>query len=385
MRTHSTSSAIASPRHRGLVAVGLAVGLLLAACGGGDATEPAPDATGGGDATATTDGSAVVGGGELEDTSISIGLGLDPGLAPQMVAIDKGFLEDRGFTDIKTSMYDAGALSGEALAAGEIDLWGPANFPPINMRHNGVPIVVTGTAAGGWSEKLVVRSDAGVTSAEDLKDIKITLLEGSASSAVVSKFADELGMSVSDLQLVNLPPAEELVALANDEVQGMLIWNPWTVRFEEEYPDVPITTLWEQNTSYFPESEGEELDASSSRMLFVMTENFITTTPNKAAAVMESMFEAQEWLRDPANREEAIDIFVKYTEYERSTAEAVWDDFTFEPALDQEYLDDMATYTDYLTDVGAIADPVSAQEYTYAGFVEAYDPAMVGGEGYWQP
>lgn len=320
----------------------------------------------------------------LETTEISIGLGLDPGLAPQMVAIEKGFLEEEGFTDINTSMYEAGALSGEALAAGEIDVWGPSNLPPINMRHNGAPVVVVGTAASGWSEKLVVRDDATLNTVEDLKNIKIGSLSG-ATSNIVSNLADAVGLEVEDFQTVNLTPPEQMVALANNEVQAILTWNPWPAQFQVQYPDVPVTYYWEQNTSFFPWAEDEPMKASNSRMLFLLREDFIRDNPNTSEAVMRALYRAQDWLSDDANRDEAIQIFSKYTEYDTELVDAIWDDYTFQPDIDEGYVNDMQSYTDFLASIDAIESPQDPLTYTYTEFLTSYAPDKVEVEGTWQP
>lgn len=371
-------------------AIAVTAALALSACSGSSTTEesaaddaamtaetPAASAAAAEDTTAESKP-------ELETTSVSIGLGLDPGLAPQMVAIDKGFLTDEGFTDVTSSTYAAGALAGEALAAGEIDLWGPGNLPPINMRHNGVPIVVVGTAASGWSEKLIVREDANIQTPEDLTKIKIGSLTG-ATSNIINNLAKANGLDPADIQTVNLTPPEQMVALANNEVQGLVIWNPWPAQFEKDHPDIPIQYLWENNVSYFPWADGEEMKASNSRMVFVLKEDFVKDNPNSSEALMSAMFKAQQWLADPANRDEAIAIFAKYTEYPTDVIEKIWDDYVFEPNLDAAYLTDMQAYTDFLAGVGAIKDPQDPASYTYPAFVAEVDPSAADIEGAWQP
>lgn len=331
-----------------------------------------------------SDSGAGIADGTMETTTVSIGLGLDPGLAPQMVAIEKGFLEEEGFTDIKTSTYEAGALAGEALAAGEIDLWGPSNLPPISMRHNGVPIVIVGTAASGWSEKLVVREDANVEEPEDLTKIKIGSLTG-ATSNIVNNLAEANGLDPADFQTVNLTPPEQMVALANNEVQALIIWNPWPAQFQEQHPDVPVEYLWEQNTSHFPWADGEEMKASNSRMVFALREDFVRGNPDSSKALMSAMFRAQEWLSDEANRDEAIEIFAKYTDYPTEIIEQIWDDYVFAPNLDDVYLDDMTAYTEYLHDTGAINGQQDPASYTYADILEEYDSSAVDVDSGWQP
>ncbi|MFV0253693.1 MAG: ABC transporter substrate-binding protein [Beutenbergiaceae bacterium] len=356
----------------------------IALLAGGSVVAACNSDAGSSDSGQTSAADAETGDSALETTTLSIGLSKDPGLASQMIAIDKGFLEEEGFTEIETTSYDAGALAGEALAAGEINLWGTSTNPPISMRHNGVPIVITGTAASGWSEKLVVRDDVTLETPEDLTKIKIGALTG-ATDTVIANLERLNGLDAGSLQTVNLAPADQMVALAEDEVQAIMIWNPWPEQFQVQNPGVPVTYYWEQNTSYFPWADGEEMRASHARLLFCLREDWISQNPNSAAAMMRALFNAQAWISDTANTDEAIDIFVKYTEYDKSLIEAIWGDYTFDPSLDQEYVEDLNAYTDAAVASGAIGDKQDPLSYTYSDLLADYDPSKVQVEGGWQP
>jgi ABC-type nitrate/sulfonate/bicarbonate transport system substrate-binding protein len=115
-------------------------------------------------------------GAKPESNTLSLGFGIDPPFAPHIVAIQKGWFREAGFSDVKTKTVTSGNVAGEALVAGDIQLWTPGNLPPISMVHNGIPVVVVGTASVNWDvEKLTVRKDANVNTPEDLYKIKIVI------------------------------------------------------------------------------------------------------------------------------------------------------------------------------------------------------------------
>ena len=166
-----------------------------------------------------------------ESANLALGFGVDPPFAPHILGITQGWFKDAGFPDVKTRTFTAGALAGEALLAGEIQLWTPGNLPPISMASNGSPIVVLGTNCVNWNlEKLVVRNDANVNAPEDLYRIKIGLLQGSTSSALLHYLAQHYKLDPQKLQVVNLPPPEQLAGLASGTVQALLCWEPWPHR-----------------------------------------------------------------------------------------------------------------------------------------------------------
>ena len=58
------------------------------------------------------------------------------------MGIQKGWFKEAGFTEVTTKTFTAGVLAGEALVAGQIQLWTPGQLPPISMFHNGIPVVL---------------------------------------------------------------------------------------------------------------------------------------------------------------------------------------------------------------------------------------------------
>ena len=338
-----------------------------------DATE-APAEEGAGD-----DASA-----QPEVTDIALGFGVDAVFAPHIVAIQKGWFDEAGFTSVETPSFTAGALAGEALAAGEIQLWTPGNVPPISMVHNGMPILITGVNTPAYIEKLVVRNDAGLEQPEDLYDIRIGLLEGSTASAVLANIAEDYGLDVNQMQVVNLPPPEQLTSLINNDVQAMIVWNPWPYQaLATEGLDVSV--MHNGTVASFPWDEGTESQTSNTLSVWVMGEEFVRENPIAAQAIMDVMLRAQEYVRDPANREEVVQMVAEWNDQPLELLEAMWEEYPFTPNIDATYVADMQTYTDFLAEAGRIGDPMDPLDYTYTGFLENYNPDYAGVTGAWQP
>jgi ABC-type nitrate/sulfonate/bicarbonate transport system substrate-binding protein len=321
---------------------------------------------------------------DLEVTVIRMGFGVDPVFAPHIVAIEKGWFEDAGFTAVETVTFTAGALAGEALAAGEIELWTPGNVPPISMRINGLPIVIVGTNTLAYIEKFVARTDAGIETPEDLLDIRIGLLQGSTASAVLDNIARQYDLDPTELQVVNLPPPEQLTSLINNDIQAFVVWNPWPY-LAEENEDVDVEILHTGTVSYFPWDEEEEFQTSFTRSVWVMSEDFIRDNPNAANAMMQVLFRAQDYVADPENRDEVIELISEFMDQPVEQNEALWDDYQFENVFDEDYVRDMTEYTEFLYEDGRIEEMVDPMEYTYTGFTEEYDADLVEIEGLWEP
>ncbi|MBK8741841.1 MAG: ABC transporter substrate-binding protein [Betaproteobacteria bacterium] len=221
-------------------------------------------------------------GAKPETTSLSLGFGIDPPFAPHIVAMQKGWFRDAGFSDVKTKTFQSGNLAGEALVAGDIQLWTPGNLPPISMVHNGIPVVVVGTASVNWDvEKLTVRKDANVNTPEDLYKIKIGLFQGSTSSAFLSVLAKHYGLDERRLQVVNLPPPEQLASLVSNNVQALLCWEPWPHR---ALATGSTKVIHSGLTSYFQANNNQRVKVSDGRSVLVVSQEFARKSPNALRA-----------------------------------------------------------------------------------------------------
>jgi len=318
-----------------------------------------------------------------ETSKLALGFGLDPVFAPHMVAMQKGWFAEAGFTDVTTKTFSGGALAGEALVAGEIALWTPGNLPPISMNHSGVPIVVLGTNALAMSaDRLVARKDANVRAPEDLYKVKVGLLQGSTASADLYYLAKLYNLDEKRLQVVNMPPPEQLAALNSNAVQAMLCWQPWGYNaLKSGTTDLVHTGL----ESGFAANKGKPAQISYTRSLFVASQEFVRKSPVATNRMMQVMLRAQRYVADPKNRDEVVTLFVKETKQDRALADAIWDQYTFDPTFDERYVRDMERLSEYLVASGRLKSPKHPLEYTYTEAVAAFDPALVTTPGRFKP
>lgn len=310
-----------------------------------------------------------------EVTRLNLGFGLDPVFAPHMVAMQKGWFRDAGFTEVGTKTFTGGALAGEALVAGEIALWTPGNLPPISMSHSGVPVVVLGTNALAMSaDRLVARKDANVRAPEDLYKIRIGLLQGSTASADLYYLAKHYKLDEKRLQVVNMPPPEQLAALNSGSVQAMLCWQPWGYNaLKAGNTELIHTGL----TSEFAANKGQPAQISYTRSLFVVSQDFVRKNPVATQRMTEVLLRAQRYVADPKNRNEVITLFVNESKQDRALADAIWDQYTFDPTFDENYVRDMERLTEFLVASGRLKSPKHPLEYTFSDPVAAVDRSLV--------
>lgn len=295
--------------------------------------------------------------------------------APHSVAIKKGWFKEAGFEKVELKIFTAGALAGEALIAGEIHVWNPGNLPVISMRHNAIPVVIAGVLTVCPAEYLFVRNDAGVRKPEDLYNIRIGLLDGSTQTGVMENLAIHYGLDPSRFEVVNLPPPEQVTSLLNNEIQASPLFPPFSY-----YPEV------RKIATYMFDS----LDFSHTNVPIVFTEDFIRKNPNAAKAILKVLLRAQEYVDNPANKEEAMKIHQEFTEQPMEIIEMGWEPYWGHPELpnapiNEKFVADMQNYTDFLQRHGRIKEPIQHPlDYTYTGFLEEIKPELVELKGKWK-
>jgi ABC-type nitrate/sulfonate/bicarbonate transport system substrate-binding protein len=310
-----------------------------------------------------------------EVSKLALGFGLDPVFAPHMVAMSKGWFKDAGFTEVTTKTFTGGAAAGEALVAGEIQLWTPGNLPPISMAHNGVPIVVLGTnAIATAAEKFVVRKDANVKAPEDLYKIKIGLVQGSTASADLHYLAKHYNLDEKKLTVVNMPPPEQLAALNSNNIQGLLCWEPWGYN---GLKGGTTELIHSGVVSGFAANKGAKVQISYTRSLFVASQEFAKKNPVATRNMVAVLLRGQKYVADPKNRAEVITLFTEQTKQDKTLAEAIWGEYSFDPVFDDAYVKDMEAMTAYLVASGRIKAPKSVLDYTYTAPLAAADPSLV--------
>jgi ABC-type nitrate/sulfonate/bicarbonate transport system substrate-binding protein len=318
----------------------------------------------------------------VETARLALGFGLDPVFAPHIVAMQKGWLREAGFTEVTTRSFTGGALAGEALLANEIQLWTPGNLPPISMAHTGIPVVVLGTnCIATEAEQLVARKDANIRAPEDLYRIRIGLLAGSTASATLSNLAKLYNLDERRLQVVNMPPPEQLAALNAGQIGALLCWQPWGYNARRSDAMELIHT---GTTSNFASNRGAAVQISATRSLFVASQEFCRRNPNATRALMAVLVRAQKYVADPANRAEIMPLIAQETRQPRELVEAIWGEYAFNPAFDQAYVADMESMTRYLVSSGRVRQARHPLDYTFSEPVAAADPALVRVPGRWR-
>jgi sulfonate transport system substrate-binding protein len=199
----------------------LPLALLVSACGG--------------DATAGT-GNDTDGKGSL---TLNVG---DQKGGSEAVLRAAGELDDLDYT-IKWSTFTSGPPLLEAVNAKAVDIGGVGNTPPVFAAGAGSKIKVVaafhGTSKG---DAILVPNGSKLRRTEDLKGKSVAVAQGSSAHYQLVASLRKAGLSLTDIEVKYLQPADALAAFTSGKVDAWAVWDPYTSQVLEGEQGRVLTT-----------------------------------------------------------------------------------------------------------------------------------------------
>ncbi|MGN9758587.1 ABC transporter substrate-binding protein [Streptomyces sp. SD31] len=185
----------------------LPLALLLSACGGSSS------ASTGGD----TDGSG----------SLTINVGDQKG-GSEAILRAAGELKNLDYK-IKWSTFTSGPPLLEAVNAKAVDIGGVGNTPPVFAAGAGSKITVVAAFHGASKgDAILVPNGSKLTKPQQLRGKSIAVAQGSSANYQLVASLKAAGLSLSDVDVKYLQPADALAAFTAGEVDAWAVWDPYT-------------------------------------------------------------------------------------------------------------------------------------------------------------
>src|ERR1700744_4240078 len=138
-----------------------------------------------------------------------------------------GLLHKLPFT-VKFADFTSGPPILQALGAGDLDVGGVGNAPPVFAAAGGSKIDIVGALRNNTkSAALLVPKGSKITSVSQLKGKKIAVAEGSSGDYHLLQVLTRAGLSPHDVELDYLQPAQALAAFSSGAVDAWDIWSPY--------------------------------------------------------------------------------------------------------------------------------------------------------------
>jgi sulfonate transport system substrate-binding protein len=197
----------------------LAAGALAAAC---SSSSPG-SAAASGSAPAGTSGS--VSAASLKNVTLHVGD--QAGSGSQSLLTAAGLIGKLPFK-VDWSDFTSGPPMLQAMGAGSVDIGAVGDAPPVFEAAGGGKIaVVAATVADPQAAALLLPRGSAVTSVAQLKGKTIAVSEGSSANYHLLAVLKQAGLTVKDVTVENLQPAQALAAFASGHVAAWDIWSPY--------------------------------------------------------------------------------------------------------------------------------------------------------------
>ncbi|GIE36570.1 sulfonate ABC transporter substrate-binding protein [Actinoplanes italicus] len=136
--------------------------------------------------------------------------------------------------DATWSLFESGPALTEALKAGAIDIGQTGEAPPIFAAAGKIDFRIVGTSEPvPQGEAVLVKAAKGYKTFADLKGRTVALNKGSNVNWLLVKLLEQSGLTIKDINVKYLKPAEGRPAFDSDQVDAWIIWDPYFALAEQ--------------------------------------------------------------------------------------------------------------------------------------------------------
>ncbi|WP_055558279.1 ABC transporter substrate-binding protein [Streptomyces sp. NBRC 110028] len=144
---------------------------------------------------------------------------------------------------IKWSTFTSGPPILEAVSAKAVDIGGVGNTPPVFAAAAKSHIKVVGAKHGTTDgEAILVRKDSPLKRTADLKGRTVAVAQGSSANYQLVASLRKAGLSIKDVKVSYLQPADALAAFSRGKVDAWAIWDPYTAQAQRQTHARILTT-----------------------------------------------------------------------------------------------------------------------------------------------
>lgn len=270
-----------------------------------------------------------------------------PLYAPLYVAKAKKWLDEElnkvePGTAVAWSSFNAGAAVNESFAAGQQDIGLLGDTPSTIGRAAGLDTRIIGTPSSGPKTiAVIVGQDSPIASPAQLKGKKVAVPKGSYTEHLLSLVLQQHGLTLKDVEQINLPNAEVPPAIATGAVDGGAVWEPVLTRFESQKA---VRVL----------ADGTGI--KSGIQAFVVSADFLAKKRDLAKAFLRAYARGAEFVK--ANPGEAAALVSADVNLPADLAEKVFAKLDFNPVLTDEGIAEFKKTEAYIRGIGLIKRPV---------------------------
>jgi NitT/TauT family transport system substrate-binding protein len=240
-----------------------------------------------------------------------IGLGPWVGFGPLYLARDKGFFKEEGI-DVDLVVITGLAERSSALRSGRVQaLAAPIDYFALSAGNNVemTTVMAIDESTGGDG---IVANDS-IQRVEDLVGKRVAFQRGLPAEFFIRAILDRSGISVDQLNTVDMETAQAGAAFISGQVDAAVVWEPW------------LTRAVDQGKGHILASTRTEPDLIVDALAF--TKPTVEQSPDQVQGVVNALLRAIEYWKN--NREESNRIMAPYFQVDAAKYAALIEGATF--------------------------------------------------------
>ena len=265
--------------------------------------------------------------------------------APYYVAIRNGWFDEvakKHNTTIKFTEFETLPSINEAFATGNIDVIFEAEPPAIIGKAAGIDMKINGIWVADLQE-IIVPTNSSIQTVKDLKGKKIGVLAGSSSHYGIGKVLEDNGLSLQDVEIVDMIPPDGKAAFASGSIDAWAIWPPFIEQEEvagigRVLPGADVLTL----------------------LITVARNDFTKQHPAIARDIVDVFSRAQNWTIN--NEQATMQIVAEELGLPMEIVERAWPKHDFKPSVGNAEIAYLQAIADFLySDLKFIDSKINVQ------------------------
>lgn len=258
---------------------------------------------------------------------------------------------------VEWSEFQSGPPMTEAIASNKLDIAGLGNLPVIAGQAAGIKYQIISQMLDGKNNvAIIVPADSTATTIADLKGKKIAVTKGSNAYNFLYRGLDTVGLSDSDIEMIQLQPDEAQPAFESGGVDAWATWDPY----------ITINSLSGKAKVL---ADGESVGVLSPSFT-IARDDFANKYPELVTLYLKVVNKALVW--EESNLDAAIDRYATERGIPREIIEGTFTRAkTINIAISDEVVGEMQNTADFQFEAKNIRKAVKVADITNNQYIEA--------------